>query len=133
MAEISVQETLGEAEPSVRQVNRWSGPSVMVWAAMSANHWTDLVFIEGNLNGLRCRDEILRPVVLPFLEQVGAGALFQHDNARPHVTLVILDLNLIENIWDLLSVPVRRHEHPPETQQQLRAALVEEWAAIPQD
>ncbi|KAK7877259.1 hypothetical protein WMY93_032034 [Mugilogobius chulae] len=32
-----------------------------------------------------------------------------------------LDLNPIENVWDLLSVRVRRHEHPPETQQQLRA------------
>ncbi|KAK7909581.1 hypothetical protein WMY93_014265 [Mugilogobius chulae] len=47
---------------------------------MSANHRTDLVFIEGNLNGLRYRDEILRPVVLPFLDQVEAAALFQHDN-----------------------------------------------------
>ena len=123
----------------------------MVWAAISANHRTDLVFIEGNLNGLRYRDEILRPVVLPFLDQVGVGALFQHDNTRRHVAHVCTnfleendvhilpwpaisqDLNPIENVWDLLSVRVRRREHPPETQQQLRAALVEEWAAIPQD
>ncbi|KAK7885977.1 hypothetical protein WMY93_025598 [Mugilogobius chulae] len=48
---------------------------------MSPNHRTDLVFIEGNLNGLHYRDEILRPVVLPCLDLVGAGALFQHDNA----------------------------------------------------
>lgn len=139
------------AEACVRQVNRWGGPSVMVWAAISANHRSELVFIQGNLNGLRYRDEILRPVVLPFLEQVGAGALFQHDNARPHVARVCAnfleendvhvlpwpalspDLNPIENVWDLLSLRIRRREHPPETQQQLRAALVEEWAAIPQD
>ncbi|KAK7944754.1 hypothetical protein WMY93_000482 [Mugilogobius chulae] len=59
---------------------------------------------------------------------------FQHDNVRSHVTPTMSpDLNAIENVWDLLSVHVRRREHPPETQQQLKPALVEEWAAIPQD
>lgn len=139
------------ADPCVRQVNRWGGPSVMVWAAISANHRTDLVFIEGNLNGVRYRDEVLRPAVLPFMDQIGAGALFQHGNARPHVAractnfleendvhtlpwpAISPDLNPIENVWDLLSVRVRQRAHPAETQQQLRAALEEEWAAIPQD
>ncbi len=42
----------------------------MVWAAISADHRSDFVFIDGNLNAVRYRDEILGPVVLPFLERV---------------------------------------------------------------
>ena len=43
------------------------------------------------------------------------------------------DLNPIENMWDFLSMRIRRRVNPPQTAQQLRAALVEEWAASPQD
>ena len=57
----------------------------MVWAAISADHRSDLVFIDGKLNAVRYRDEMLGPIVLPFLEWVGGRAVFQHDNARPHV------------------------------------------------
>ena len=139
------------ADACVRQVNRWGGPSVMFWAGISANQRTHLVFIEGNLNAARYRDEILDPIVLPFLERVGGRAVFQQDNARPHVARVCADfleendvevlpwpalspdLNPIENVWDLLSCRIRQRDHPPETQQQLRAALEEEWAAVPQD
>lgn len=139
------------ADACIRQVDRWGGPSVMVWAAISAEHHSELVFLEGNLNAVRYRDEVLGPVVLPFLERVGGRAVFQHDNARPHVARVCAnflrdndvdvlpwpalspDLNPIENVWDLLNTRIRRRANPPRTVQQLRAALVEEWAAISQE
>ncbi len=54
----------------VRQVDMWGGSSTMVWAAISADHRSDLVFINGNLNAVLYRDEILGPVVLPFFERV---------------------------------------------------------------
>ena len=37
---------------------------------ISATAKTDLVFIEGNLNGKRYIDEVLTPHVLPFLCQI---------------------------------------------------------------
>ena len=43
----------------VRQVDRWGSSSAMVWAAISADHRSDLVFIDSNLNAVCYRDEIL--------------------------------------------------------------------------
>ena len=74
--------------------------------------------------------------------------MFQHDNTHPHVARVCThflmendvhilpwsavspDLNPIKNVWDFLSMCIWRCVNPPQTVQQLRAALVEEWAAI---
>ena len=41
----------------------------MVWAGISATAKTDLVFIDGNLNGQRYINEVLTHHVLPFLPQ----------------------------------------------------------------
>ena len=48
----------------------YQGGGVMVWAGSSATAKTDLVFIDGNLNGQRYIDEVLTPHVLPFLRQM---------------------------------------------------------------
>ena len=61
----------GTRDACVPQVDMWCGPSAMVWAAILAQHRSDLVFIDGNLNAVRYRDEILGPVVLPLMERVG--------------------------------------------------------------
>lgn len=45
---------------------------------------TPLHFIVGNLNAQRYRDEILRPIVAPFVEL--HHVTYQHDNARPHIS-----------------------------------------------
>ena len=44
---------------------------------------TALVVVDGTLTGIRYRDEIIRPRVLPFVQQ--HNATLQQDNARPHV------------------------------------------------
>ncbi|GFV60969.1 transposable element Tcb1 transposase [Trichonephila clavipes] len=46
-----------------------------------------LVRITGTLNSQRYISEVLEPVVLPYLQDL-ATAIFQQDNARPHVTLI---------------------------------------------
>ena len=50
---------------------------------------TNLVIIEGNLNALRYRDEILDPVAIPYLRNLGPNAILQDDNACPHRARII--------------------------------------------
>ena len=74
-----------------------------------------------------------------------------HDNARPHTAEVVSealtligidamdwparspDLNPIEHVWDNLGKRVRRRAVVPETLNELRAALQEEWEGIAQE
>ena len=60
------------------------GGSVMVWGGISLTGKTELVIIEGNLNAVRYRNEILEPVGIPYLQNLGHNSIQQDDNARPH-------------------------------------------------
>ena len=64
----------------------------MVWAAVTMNRRTPLHFIAGNLNAQRYVDEVMRPVVLPFLRQIGQGAVFQDNNARRTMDTLLMVL-----------------------------------------
>ena len=44
------------------------GASLIVWGGISGLYRTDLVVIQGNLNGVRYRDEILQQQVEPFMQ-----------------------------------------------------------------
>ena len=134
----------------IKEVTPFGGGSVMVWAGFSAHHRTPLYHVQGNLNGQRYRDEILRPLVVPALQRIGQQAVLQDDNARPHRARVVNtflqqagvnrtdwpacspDLNPIENLWDHLEQRVVRNHPPAQTLQQLLALLQLEWQAIPQ-
>ena len=100
----------------VRQVNRWDGPRVMVWAGVSANHRTTLPFIDGNLTAVRYRDEIMQPAVFPILHDIGPAAVFQQDNARPHVARVCLQFMQENEVtvldWPAMSPDLNPIEHP---------------------
>ena len=61
----------------------------MVWGGITARNRTDLVIIDGNLNAARYHDEVLAPVVVPFLQRLGPGVILQQDNARPHTARVV--------------------------------------------
>ncbi|GFW00433.1 transposable element Tc1 transposase [Trichonephila clavipes] len=63
---------------------------VMVWGVISYHGQSNLLRIEGNLNSNRCVREVLQPEVIPFL-QGPPGAIFQQDNARPHVPKTVRD------------------------------------------
>ena len=113
----------------------------MVWAGFSAHHRTPLHHVQGSLNGQRYRDEILRPPVVPALQQIGQQAALQDDNARPHRARVVnnilrqagvnrmdwpacsRDLNPIEKLWDHLEQRVVRNHPPAQTLQQPTASL----------
>ena len=58
----------------------------MVWGGIMGGRKTELIVIRGNLNAQRYIDVVLRPVVVPFLQQ--HPGILMHDNARPHTALV---------------------------------------------
>ncbi len=82
--------------------------SVMVWGGMTAAGKTQLVIVVGNLNSRRYIDEIVRPVVVPFMRTMAQGALFQDDNARPHRARIVDALLQQEGITRM-EWPARAH------------------------
>ena len=139
------------ADVNVNQRLPFGGGSVMIWGAFSFRERTPLHVINGNLNGNRYLREIIGPLVLPYLQRVGVGAVFQDDNARPHRARVVTDflrqnnvnrmdwpayspdLNPIEHAWDELGRRLRSNHAPPNSRAQLAQMLVAEWQAIPQN
>ncbi|GFV38799.1 transposable element Tcb1 transposase [Trichonephila clavipes] len=63
-------------------------PSIMVWGGIGYHSLTPLVRIADTLNSQRYICEVLELVVLPYLQAL-ATALFQQDNARPHVARIL--------------------------------------------
>ncbi|GFV92769.1 transposable element Tc1 transposase [Trichonephila clavipes] len=60
-------------------------PGIMVRGAIAYHGRSQLLRIVGNLNSTRYISEVLQPQAIPFLQGL-PGAVFQQDNARPHVT-----------------------------------------------
>ena len=130
----------------IRQMDRFGGGSVMVWGAISYNHRSELVVVQGNLTANRYIEQILHPHLRPIINH--QRELLQHDNARPHTaraTVAYLareninvlpwpskspDLNPIEHLWDDLDARVRERQH--QTLAELGHALQDEWRLIPQ-
>ena len=88
------------------------GGGIMVWGGITAHGKTDLVIVDGNLNSRRYIDEILRPVVVPYVQNMGQGALFQDDNTylqQEQITMVDWPAcsNPIEHAWDQLGRAVQ--------------------------
>ncbi|UYV82585.1 hypothetical protein LAZ67_22000050 [Cordylochernes scorpioides] len=126
-------------------VEHHTGPQqgVMVWGTISFDSRTPLVVIPGTLTAQRYVDDILRPVLLPFLSH-HPGLTFQQDNARPHTARVTMDclqscrtlpwparstdLSPIEHIWDVMG----RRLQPSRNVDYLPRQLETIWQEIPQ-
>ncbi len=128
----------------------WPMVAVGLWygQAYVMDNWTQVHFIDGILNAQRYRDEILRPIVVPFIHD--HHLMLQHDNARPHVARICTqflkaenipvlawpayspDMSPIEHVWDALDPRIRQRVSVPANIQQLRTAIEEEWTNIPQ-
>ncbi|KAK6311765.1 hypothetical protein J4Q44_G00174290 [Coregonus suidteri] len=114
----------------------------MLWAGRSYGQRTQLHFSDGNLKAQRYHDEILRPIVMPFIRC--HHLMFQHDNAQPHVTRNCTQFLEAENVpvlpWPVCSPDmfgmlwINVYDSVPVSDniQQLRTSIEEEWDNIPQ-
>ncbi len=79
---------VGERFADVNVVDRVAhgGSGVMLWAGICYWQGTQVHFIDCILNAQRYRDEILRPIVVPFIHD--HHLMLQDDNAQPHVARI---------------------------------------------
>ncbi|GFU34542.1 transposable element Tcb2 transposase [Trichonephila clavipes] len=131
--------------------DRYGGRGVLVWGGIMLGSRTDLhIFDAGSVNGTRFCNEILLPYVCLFRGTMGLQFLFMDDNAPYHRTVAaeqhlesediermdwparFPDLNPIEHVWDFLGRRLAALTLPPLTIRELRLALQDEWAAMPQ-
>ena len=87
------------ADACVFERDRYGGGSVMVWGGISHGVTLPLIVVPGNLTAVKYRDEILRPVAVPLVQQHQMS--FQHNNAHPHVARVCQDFLANNNIVPL--------------------------------
>ncbi|UYV63665.1 hypothetical protein LAZ67_2005247 [Cordylochernes scorpioides] len=95
-------------------------PGIVVWGGIGYHSRTPLVRIAGTSNSQLYISEVLEPVVLLYLQGLPT-AIFQQDNAQPHVARIVqrffvnrqielllwparsLDLSPIENMWSMVA------------------------------
>ncbi|GFW74756.1 transposable element Tcb2 transposase [Trichonephila clavipes] len=130
---------------------RFGGGGVLVYGGISIDGFTDLYIIRnGPLTAHRYRNEILRPIVVPYAAAIGDDFILMDDYCRKHRANLVEDLfleegvvrmewptcspdlNPIEYVWDSLGRRVASHQPPPQTLQELERDLLEEWDKIPQ-
>ncbi|GFX72366.1 transposable element Tcb2 transposase [Trichonephila clavipes] len=135
----------------VHESVRFGGGRVLVYGGISIDGRTNLYIIrDGPLTARRCRDEILRPIVVPYAAAIGDDFILMNDNSRPHRANLVEDslfeegivrmewpacspdMDPIEHVWDALGRRVAGRQPPPQALQELERALLEEWDRIPQ-
>ncbi|GFW05064.1 transposable element Tcb2 transposase [Trichonephila clavipes] len=131
--------------------DRYGGRGVLVWGGIMLGSRTDLhIFDAGSVNGTRYCNEILLPYVRLFRCAMGLQFLFLDDNAPCHRTVAAEqllesediermdwparspDLKPIEHVWGFLGRRLAARTLPPVTIRELRLALQNELAAMPQ-
>ncbi|GFU39791.1 transposable element Tcb1 transposase [Trichonephila clavipes] len=105
--------------------DRYGGRGVLVWGGLMLGSRTDLhIFVAGSVNGTRYCNEILLRYVRLFRGAMCLQFLFMDDNAPCHRTVAAEQL--------LESRRLAARTLPPVTIRELRLALQDEWAAMPQ-
>ncbi|GFS96114.1 transposable element Tcb2 transposase [Trichonephila clavipes] len=135
----------------VHESVRFGGGGVLVYGGISIDGRTDLYIIrDGPLTARRYRDEILRPIVVPYAAEIGDDFILMDGNCRPHHANLVedflfeegivrmewsacsSDMNPTEHVWDALGRRIAGCQLPLQTLQELERALLEEWDRIPQ-
>ena len=55
-----------------------------MWAEINEHHRTPVYHVQSNLNGHVYRNQILSPLVVPMLRQIGTRAVLQDGNSPLH-------------------------------------------------
>ncbi|GFT09133.1 transposable element Tcb2 transposase [Trichonephila clavipes] len=116
----------------VHESVRFGGGRVLVYGGISIDGRTDLYIIrDGPLTARRYKDEILRPIVVPYAAAIGDDFILMDDNCRPHRANLVEDflfeegivrrewparspdMNPIEHVWDALGRRVAGRQPPP--------------------
>ncbi|GFV12857.1 transposable element Tcb2 transposase [Trichonephila clavipes] len=64
---------------------RFGGGGMLVYSGISIDGRTDFYIIrDGRLTASRYRDEIFRPIVVPYAAAIGDDFILMDDNSRPH-------------------------------------------------
>ncbi|GBM89076.1 hypothetical protein AVEN_63694-1 [Araneus ventricosus] len=109
--------------------DHYRGGGLLVWAGISTNGRIDLyVFTGGSATAVRYRDEILHPLVWPFIAAMGTDAIFMDDNASPHRARLQSEaisqmagparspnLNPIQHVWYMLGRRIAGRSVAPST------------------
>lgn len=127
------------------------GGGIMVWGCFSSRGTGELFVIENNANA---QDYlfILESNLLPYIDRHGRDEMiFMQDNAAIHTARVVQewfaeqqmttlpwpakspDLNPIENLWGILTREVYKENKQYSSKHELRAAVMQAWAAIDND
>ncbi|KFM67327.1 Transposable element Tcb1 transposase, partial [Stegodyphus mimosarum] len=111
---------------------------------------THLVCIASTLNSQRYISEVLEPVVLPYLQGLPT-AIFQQDNARPHMAHIVqgffvnlqiellpwlagsLGFSPIGNMWSMVAERLIRITSQAATSDQLCQCMDVACSAVPQE
>ena len=139
------------AEVCIAEHDRYGGGSVMVWAGISTQGKTYLHVIDnGTLTTERYVNEILDVHVCPYAGAICPDFILMDDNAHAYRARIINqyleqaaivrldwparspDLNPIEHAWDMPQKAISSRQVQPATVRELREALIEEWAQLPQ-
>ncbi|KAI5151498.1 hypothetical protein ENBRE01_2177 [Enteropsectra breve] len=123
----------------------------MVWACFDYFGKPKLVFLERGIDSGKYQT-VFKEHLLPFLSQRDNGqALFQQDNARPHIAKSSMmwpeangieciewpayspDLNSIENLWGILVHRVYANGRQFDNEDQLKETAIKEWECISKD
>ncbi|GFS69335.1 transposable element Tcb2 transposase [Trichonephila clavipes] len=116
----------------VHESVRFCGGGVLVYGGISIDGRTYLYIIrDGPLNARRYRDEILRPIVVPYAAAIVDDFILMEDNSRPHRANLVEDslfeegivrmewpacspaMNPIEHVWDALGRRVAGRQPTP--------------------
>ncbi|GFW59379.1 transposable element Tcb2 transposase [Trichonephila clavipes] len=122
----------------VHESVRFGGGGVLVYGGISIDGRTDLYIIrDGPLTARRYRNEILRPIVVPYAAAIGDDFILMDDYCRPHRANLVEDfffeegiirmewstcfsyMNPIEYVWDSLGRRVAGRQPPLQTIQEL--------------